>query len=57
MHKLFGNWEMDLVALGAIIGSFMDWLPHVAALLGVVYYSMLIVTWVVNKGWKPEKKQ
>ncbi len=43
------------ISLAAVVGVFVGWLPHLAALGAVIWYGMLMVTWIVNKGWRPKE--
>lgn len=47
---------MDLGAVGLAWGSFFtDVLPVVATMLSVVWFTLQIYAWFVNKKWKKEK--
>lgn len=47
-------WPIDLAALGTMLGSALGYLPYITAGFAAVYYIMLMISWVVNKGWKPK---
>lgn len=43
------------ISAASVLGVLSGWLPPLAALGAVIWYGILIYTWVVNKGWRPKK--
>jgi hypothetical protein len=39
-------WAGDAVSLATIAGAFFGLLPYVATVLGVVWYTMMILDWI-----------
>ncbi len=46
MHQLdHFKGGLDAISVAAIIGSLMNWLPPIAAFLGIVWYCLQIYGW------------
>ena len=43
----------DVASVGTVIATIAGWLPPIAALLSIVWLSMQIYGWIVNKKWRP----
>lgn len=43
---------VDWTAVGVVVASALGWLPPLATILSIVWFSMQIVTWISNKNWK-----
>lgn len=44
---------VDVLSLGTVVATIAGWLPPIAALFSIVWLSMQIYSWVVNKRWQP----
>ena len=44
------------IASGGTIASMMGYLPSIAAIVGVIWFCLLITEWVVNKKWQRKDK-
>ena len=42
LHEHGTRWAGDLAAAGAILGTVINWLPPLAALLGIIWYAIMI---------------
>jgi hypothetical protein len=40
---------VDLASLGGCIATLLGWLPHLAALLSVIWYAIRIYEWARNR--------
>jgi hypothetical protein len=47
--------SLDAAAGIAVVGTLMNWLPPIAATLGIIWYCFLIWGWLINKNWKAKK--
>lgn len=43
------------ISVGAIVGTYMGYLPNIAAGGAIIWYGLLIFTWIINKGWIAKK--
>lgn len=47
------RYTLDLISLGAVVGALADALPPIAALLGILWYCVLLYDRFLGKGRKP----
>jgi hypothetical protein len=47
------KFTLDLISLGAVVGALAKALPPIAALLGILWYCVLLYDRFLGKGRKP----
>lgn len=40
---------LDAASGGIVLGSMFDYLPRIAAVVGLIWYGMMIYDWIIDK--------